>query len=156
MTSHTVRTHSFRLLFLLAVAATTCRADTAAGTPQAAKQPKSGPKSVVVQAMEQELERSVGGWPSPRPIHSCALTDSELGVPRSRAAQRGRGFSIPPSPSVAKRESSIQWPSTMVELREYLDLDGRSRDSAIRGTLFGRIQCPTANGRTRVTSSCRN
>jgi len=118
MTSHTVRTHPFRLLLLIVVAVSTCRAGTAARTPQASKQPKSGPKSAIVAAMEQELERSVTGFANADPppyFISYSVTEQQ------RAEVQGSNGAL-----LSSDETHTRWLQTSVRVGSY-DLDDTRR-----------------------------
>jgi len=61
MKSSTVRSHPLPLLLSLLLLAGTCLAGTTADAPTEQKPAKDGPKSVVIQAMEDELQRSFTG-----------------------------------------------------------------------------------------------
>ena len=61
MKSSTVCTHSLSLLVALLFVAGSCLAGTPADALPAEKPAKDGPKSIVIQAMEEELERSMTG-----------------------------------------------------------------------------------------------
>lgn len=53
----------------------------------------------------------------------------------------------------------VIWEGTLENKRKPMDgssLPELFRDLTARGTLIGRAQCPTASGRTLMTSSCRN
>ncbi len=118
MTSSTVRIHPFRLVLFLVAAAATCRAGIAVGTPQAAKQPKSGPKSDVVKAMEQELERSVAGFASADPppyFISYSVTEQQ------RAEVQGSNGAL-----LSSDETHTRWLQTSVRVGSY-DLDDTRR-----------------------------
>jgi TldD protein len=118
MTSSTVRTHPCRLLLLLVVAVSTSRAGTAARTPQAAKQPNSGPKSVVVEAMEQELERSVAGLSKADPppyFISYSVTENQ------RAEVQGSNGAL-----LSSQETHTRWLQAAVRVGSY-DLDNTRR-----------------------------
>src|SRR5271170_7338818 len=118
MTSSTVRTHSFRLLILFVVAVFTSRAGIAAGTPQAAKQPKSGPKSDVVQAMEQELQRSVDGFAkADPPPYFISYSVSE----QQRAEVQGSNGAL-----LSSEETHTRWLQASVRVGSY-DLDNTRR-----------------------------
>jgi predicted Zn-dependent protease len=117
MTSLTVRTHPFRLLTLLLAVAGTCFAGSPADPPQAAKQPgkpAAGPKSVVIDAMEKELDRSVAGFAKSDPppyFISYSLTENQ------RAEVQGSNGAL-----LSSEETHTRWLETSVRVGSY-DLD---------------------------------
>jgi len=114
MTSSTVHTHPFRILFLFVVAVSFCRAGIAAGTPQAAKPAKSGPKSDVVKAMEDELDRSVTGFAkADPPPYFISYSVSE----QQRAEVQGSNGAL-----LSSQETHNRWLQASVRVGGY-DLD---------------------------------
>src|SRR5271168_3552691 len=114
MTSSTVHTHPFRILFLFVVAVSFCRAGIAAGTPQAAKPAKSGPKSDVVKAMEDELDRSVTGFAKAEPPpYFISYSVSE----QQRAEVQGSNGAL-----LSSQETHNRWLQASVRVGGY-DLD---------------------------------
>ena len=117
MTSSTVRTHPLPILFLVLTAATTCAAGTPGDAP-AVDKPKSAPKSVVIQAMEQELDRSTTGLAKATPppyFISYRLTEQQ------RAEVQGSNGAL-----LGSEETHTRWLQTTVRVGSY-DLDDTHR-----------------------------
>jgi len=120
MTSSTVRTHPLFILILV-LAATTIPLRGTAGTPgdaPKADQPKSAPKSVVIQAMEQELERSTTGLAKATPppyFISYRVTEQQ------RAEVQGSNGAL-----LSSDETHTRWLQTSVRVGNY-ELDDTHR-----------------------------
>src|SRR5271170_2026792 len=121
MTSSTVRTNPYLILILVLAAATIPLCGTA-GTPGDAprvdKTPKTAPKSVVIQAMEQELERSTSGLAkaSPPPYFiSYRVTENQ------RAEVQGSNGAL-----LESEETHTRWLQTSVRVGGY-NLDDTHR-----------------------------
>ena len=118
MTSPTVRSHPFQLILVLLVAAVPCGAGTPAGRRPVDKQPKTAPKSVVIQAMEQELDRSVTGLAKSDPppyFVSYRVTEQQ------RAEVQGSNGAL-----LSSEETHTRWLQTSVRVGSY-DLDNTHR-----------------------------
>ncbi len=103
---------------MVLAAATTCAAGTPADTPAADKQPPSAPKSVVIQAMEQELERTTGGLASANPppyFISYRVTEQQ------RAEVQGSNGAL-----LSSEETHTRWLQTSVRVGNY-ELDDTHR-----------------------------
>lgn len=111
MTSLTVSTRPLPLLLLLLVAAGTCFAGTPADTPPVDKQPKSGAKSILIQAMEQELARSTAGLAKADPppyFISYRVTEQQ------RAEVQGSNGAL-----LSSEETHTRWLQTSVRVGSY-------------------------------------
>jgi len=131
MTSSTVRAHSqfFSFLLLAALAAAPCRAGQpdaesapagrlAARSRGAQKPAKAAPKSVVIQAMEQELDRSMAALSKADPppyFISYSLTEQQ------RAEVQGSNGAL-----LSSQETRHRWLQTSVRVGSY-DLDNTRR-----------------------------
>ena len=111
MTSATVRRHPFPLILLLLVAAAPSAAGTPAGRPAVDKQPENAPKSVVIQALEQELGRSVTGLAKADPppyFISYRVTEQQ------RAEVQGSNGAL-----LSSEETHTRWLQTSVRVGSY-------------------------------------
>src|SRR5271154_3786621 len=114
MTPPTVRTHPFRLFLLVLAAAVPCLADSPATPSQttkaAVKQP-AGQKSVLVDAMEKELERSTTGFAKadPPPYYiGYRLTEQQ------RSEVQGSNGAL-----LSSEETHTRWLQTSVRVGSY-------------------------------------
>ncbi|HMD32419.1 MAG TPA: metallopeptidase TldD-related protein, partial [Candidatus Acidoferrales bacterium] len=121
MTPSTVRTHPFRLFLLVLAAAVPCLADSPATPSQttkaAVKQP-AGQKSVLVDAMEKELNRSVTGFAKADPppyFIGYRLTEQQ------RAEVQGSNGAL-----LSSEEVHTRWLQTSVRVGSY-ELDNTRR-----------------------------
>ena len=121
MTSQTVCTHPLRILALLLAASAIPLCGTA-GTPGDArpvdKPPKTAPKSAVIQAMEQELERTTAGLAKATPppyFISFRVTENQ------RAEVQGSNGAL-----LQSEETHTRWLQTTVRVGTY-DLDDTHR-----------------------------
>jgi len=125
MTPPTVRSrflacplHIFLLGLLGLLAAVPCLAGSPAEPRQAGKAPKSGAKSVIIDAMEKELERSVTGLAKSDPppyFISYSLTENQ------RAEVQGSNGAL-----LSSEETRTRWLETSVRVGSY-DLDNTRR-----------------------------
>ncbi|HXZ19653.1 MAG TPA: metallopeptidase TldD-related protein [Candidatus Acidoferrales bacterium] len=120
MTSSTVRTHPLSILFLVLVAAAIPLCGTAGspGDTPAVDKPKSAPKSVVIQAMEEEIERTTAGLAKATPppyFISYRVTEQQ------RAEVQGSNGAL-----LSSEETHTRWLQTTVRVGSY-ELDDTHR-----------------------------
>jgi len=111
MKSSTVRTHPLPFLLSLLLLAGTCFAGTPADPLPADKAPKEGPKSVVIQAMEDELQRSFTGLTKADPppyFISYRITEQQ------RADVQGSNGAL-----LSSEETHSRWLQTTVRVGNY-------------------------------------
>ena len=111
MKSSTVRTYSLPLVLSLLVFAGTCLAGAPGEPLPADKPPKEGPKSILIQTMEQELERSMAGLAKADPppyFISYRITEQQ------RAEVQGSNGAL-----LSSDETHSRWLQTAVRVGSY-------------------------------------
>ncbi|HUJ41596.1 MAG TPA: metallopeptidase TldD-related protein [Candidatus Acidoferrales bacterium] len=111
MKSPTVRSYSLPLVLSLLVFAGTCLAGEPGAAPPAGRAAKDGPKSVVIQAMEDELQRSFTGLAKADPppyFISYRITEQQ------RAEVQGSNGAL-----LSSEETHTRWLQTSVRVGSY-------------------------------------